>query len=86
MHGIEINKNVEKQKAIGKQPYLILEDFMKKITVCDKCLTASCWQGLFMCDDSKFAGTVEKTIDELKELNLEHSSYWKTDRQLAEQN
>jgi hypothetical protein len=30
--------------------------------------------------------TVEKTIDELKELNLEHSSYWKTDRQLAEQN
>jgi len=59
---------------------------MKKITVCDKCLTSSCWQGLFMCDDSKFAGTVEKTIDELKELNLEHSSYWKTDRQLAEQN
>lgn len=59
---------------------------MKKITVCDKCLTASCWQGLFMCDDSKFAGTVEKTIDELKKLNLEHSSYWKTDRQLAEQN
>ena len=59
---------------------------MEKITVCDKCLTASCWQGLFMCDDSKFAGTVEKTIDELKELNLEHSSYWKTDRQLAEQN
>lgn len=59
---------------------------MEKITVCDKCLTASCWQGFFMCDDSKFAGTVEKTIDELKELNLEHSSYWKTDRQLAEQN
>jgi len=59
---------------------------MEKITVCDKCLMASCWQGLFMCDDSKFAGTVEKTIDELKELNLEHSSYWKTDRQLAEQN
>ena len=57
---------------------------MKKITVCDKCLMASCWQGLFMCDDSIFAGTVEKTIDELKELNLEHSSYWKTDSQLAE--
>ena len=59
---------------------------MKKITVCDKCLTASCWQGLFMCDDSKFAGTVQKTLEELKELNLEHPSYWKTDKQLAEQN
>lgn len=59
---------------------------MEEITVCDKCLRASCWQGLFMCDDARLAGTVQKTLEELKELNLEHPSYWKTDKQLAEQN
>ena len=47
------------------------------ITVCDKCLKASCWQGVFMCDDSVNAGTIEKSISELKKLNLEHSDYWK---------
>ena len=46
------------------------------IDVCAKCLTASCWHGEFMCDESQFAGTVEKTIDELKKLNLEHPDYW----------
>jgi hypothetical protein len=59
---------------------------MEKITVCDKCLRASCWQGLFMCDSSRLAGTVKKTVKELKEIDLEHPSYWKTDKQFAEQN
>jgi hypothetical protein len=59
---------------------------MEKITVCDKCLRASCWQGIFMCDESRLAGTVQKTKHELEKLNLEHSSYLKTDKQLAEQN
>lgn len=59
---------------------------MEEITVCDRCLRASCWQGLFMCDYARLAGTVQKTLEELKELNLEHPSYWKTDKQLAEQN
>lgn len=47
---------------------------MEEITVCDKCLRASCWQDLFMCDDARLAGTVQKTLEELKELNLEHPS------------
>lgn len=49
---------------------------MKKITVCSKCLRASCWQGTFYCEESKSAGTVEKTEPELKKLDLEHSEYW----------
>ena len=49
------------------------------VTVCDKCLMASCWQGEFMCDESKTAGTIEKPIRELKKLNLEHPSFWRTD-------
>ena len=51
----------------------------KEITVCDKCLRASCWQGFFMCDNSRQAGITTKTIAELKKLDLEHPSYWKLD-------
>ena len=47
------------------------------ITVCAECLQASCWQGAFMCDDFMEAGTTEKSVKELKELNFEHSDYWK---------
>lgn len=51
-------------------------DDERLVTVCDKCLQASCWQGLFYCDDYVTAGTVDKTVAELKKLNLEHPSYW----------
>lgn len=44
----------------------------KTITVCDQCLTASCWHGEFMCSGSPNAGTVEKTRAELRRLNREH--------------
>lgn len=52
------------------------------ITVCDKCFHASCWQGIFYCDDYKSAGTVEKTRKELKKMAdaglcvAENSDYW----------
>lgn len=49
---------------------------MKTITVCDNCLQASCWLGMFMCDHSREASTVEKTIEELEKLNLEHRDWW----------
>jgi len=46
------------------------------VTVCSECLTASCWNGEFYCDKYISAGTVEKTVDELRELKLEHESYY----------
>ena len=49
----------------------------RTVTVCSACLQASCWQGAFYCDEYKTAGTVEKTIAELKKLALEHPSYWR---------
>lgn len=49
---------------------------IRKVTVCSKCLRASCWQGHFYCDDSRSAGTVEKTVDDLERLGREHPSYW----------
>lgn len=53
------------------------------ITVCDKCLQASCWQGIFMCEESRDAGMIQKTRMELVRLNLEHSDYLKTDQELS---
>lgn len=52
-----------------------------KITVCANCLRASCWQGIFYCDEYKTASTIEKTLEELESLKLEHPSYWKTETQ-----
>lgn len=46
------------------------------VTVCSECLKASCWQGHFMCDASRGAGTVDKPISELRTLRLEHPDYW----------
>lgn len=49
------------------------------ITVCDKCLQASCWQGIFMCWDSGNAGTVDLPMGLLEELKFENKSYWEND-------
>ena len=46
------------------------------VTVCDACLRAACWHGIFMCDEARDAGTVEKTVAELRALKREHSSYY----------
>jgi hypothetical protein len=48
-----------------------------KVTVCDACLQASCWQGIFMCEEARDAGIVVKTIAELRELKLENEDYWR---------
>lgn len=54
------------------------------IQVCSECLQASCWQGNFMCDESKEAYTIYQTVRQLKIENREHPDYWKTDEQLSE--
>ncbi len=51
----------------------------KTVTVCDACLMACCFQGVLMCDNARAAGTVEKTIDELRELNIENEEYWEVE-------
>lgn len=49
------------------------------ITVCSACKRACCWQGEFMCDDSREASTVEKTIAQLEKLDLENPEWWLND-------
>jgi hypothetical protein len=48
---------------------------MKKIIVCSSCLCSTCWQGLFMCQDSLNADIKEISVDEALKLGKEHPSY-----------
>jgi len=58
---------------------MTLVESLHKIPVCAACLQASCWQGIFLCDESQNADIVYMTTEELTLLNLEHPSYWKPD-------
>ena len=48
----------------------------RMVTVCDACFTACCWQGIFLCEESRSAGTTELPVSKLREMALEHSDYW----------
>ena len=50
------------------------------VTVCDNCLRAGCWQDGLFCNNYLTAGTIEKTMDELRVLNLESPKYWDPSR------
>ena len=64
----------EKEKA---QTTVVDQEGTKKpVAVCSHCLRASCWLGLFYCEKYLTAGTVEKTREELLELDLENPEYW----------
>jgi epoxyqueuosine reductase QueG len=46
------------------------------VTVCDNCLMACCWQGEFMCDAARTAGTRDMSVIELQFLKRENEHYW----------
>lgn len=72
-------KRPKPRSKIGERP---LPDSLI-VTVCNSCLTAACWQGCFYCEKFKTAGTTERTVGELRRLNLEHPSYWENDPRAA---
>lgn len=49
----------------------------RTVTVCDQCHRACCWQGEFMCEAARRAGTVEMPVRELRKLALESPDYWR---------
>lgn len=51
----------------------------RKVTVCSSCLMASCWFGLFMCENAREAGLVEMPVSELDKLHREHPCYYALD-------
>lgn len=56
------------------EPGRLPDDY--KVTVCDNCFCACCWQGEFYCSEAKRAGTVVKTVGELRKHNRESEHYW----------
>ena len=50
----------------------------RKVTICNKCYQASCWQGIFMCQEAQYAGTINLPLWILRKLNLEHPNYWRS--------
>jgi hypothetical protein len=46
------------------------------ITVCDNCLKASCWNGIFYCDKYRTAGVTKVPVSKLRSLGYENESYW----------
>jgi len=54
----------------------------KLVQVCSSCLKATCWYNEFMCDESRDAGVVLKTVKELRGLGYEHEDYW-SDKYMA---
>lgn len=52
-------------------------DDTRLVTVCSACFRASCWQGEFYCEEYRSAGTVDKTIAELRAgQHGESEHYW----------
>lgn len=49
---------------------------MKYVTVCASCLRASCWLGLFYCDNYKTAGLTVISHRKAAAMKLEHKSYY----------
>jgi len=47
----------------------------EKIIVCATCFRASCWNGIFYCDDYQNAGIVWRTKAQLLRMKKEHPSY-----------
>lgn len=54
----------------------------KLVQVCDKCLTASCWYGEFMCQKSRDAGVMLLPVRRLREINLEHKENWSDEKMI----
>jgi hypothetical protein len=52
----------------------------RRVTVCDACLTASCWHGTFQCQRARTAGTTTRTVAELDAVGAEHPSHYSATR------
>jgi hypothetical protein len=57
------------------------------VTVCSRCLDASCWQGEFMCDDAYVANIVPRKVSTLIRRkghgNHEHPDWWNRDLEVS---
>lgn len=54
------------------------DDYM--VTVCAKCLRASCWHGEALCDGAAFADVVKRRASELRGVGVEHPSHYSREK------
>lgn len=52
-----------------------ITDDNDEIWVCEGCLQASCWAGIFMCWESGCVGIKKITKGEARRLKVEHEDY-----------
>lgn len=52
------------------------------VTVCDSCLTASCWHGEFMCEQSCGANIATLKASELCQMKREHEDNYSREKLL----
>jgi hypothetical protein len=52
-----------------------MKDGERMITVCAACKMATCWWGLFMCNEARNANVVDMPVSELIKLGREHPSF-----------
>lgn len=56
------------------------ENFENKIVeVCSECKCASCWYGIFMCNESASADLEKYTVAELRVFDVENECNWSDD-------
>jgi epoxyqueuosine reductase QueG len=53
-----------------------MSELSRMVRVCDKCLRACCWQGMFVCDHARYAGPVELPVSVLIALKREHPDHF----------
>jgi hypothetical protein len=51
-----------------------------EVVVCSSCLTASCWHGEFMCQESQTANIKTMKARELRKLGIEHESNYSIEK------
>lgn len=54
----------------------MLNDKKRLVEVCSECGDACCCHGEHMCWESKNAGTIKKTVEELDRANSEHKEHY----------
>ena len=66
-------KAIERGLATGE----VAGEEATMIYICDKCLRAGCWQGLFVCHEAGGAGIYKATLAECQALDREHASFYR---------
>jgi hypothetical protein len=55
----------------------VTDERAREVAVCSACKRASCFQGVWFCEEARSASVVWLSVDVLRELDREHPCYWR---------